>query len=353
MRISNGSQAQAPSEIKIKWPRLNTTITVKMKDANPTLVSLLGSALPYRSLQTHAVVAGDQLYHLVPLEQLIVNGPSYRPKRPIANSAKCTPADKKAPDRAKEPDGSVFLSSFQHFVIKYGEVTEHQPVATCGKVIDEDMEKLRWVADEIWKFQCETRKHPIEVVLWDASKPEPDPDKLDIFKGQRAGVSKQVKNLVHEIHTETQKYWSDISEGIERTHHGKAPERPGSKDSYLGAMVFSNSVVRTLGYHILDNIIKLAFTRPEFTLGHLIVLFRDFIPSITDFVAHLGAEYVNDSYERIDRLIKEKVESNPNQEEAREDFLAMISALGFYVNLLNAQNLHMFPWRHAKEYPIG
>ncbi|GKZ26490.1 hypothetical protein AbraIFM66951_005826 [Aspergillus brasiliensis] len=336
MRISNGSQAQAPSEVKIKWPRLNTTVTVKMNNANPTLVSLLGSALPYRSLQTHAVVAGDQLYHLVPLEQLIY-----------------TPADKKAPDRAKEPNGSVFLSSFQHFVIKYGEVTEHQPVATCGKVVDEDMNKLRWVADEIWKLQCETRKHPIEVVLWDASKPEPDPDKLDIFKGQRAGVSKEVKNLVQEIHTETQKYWSDISEDIERTHHGKAPERPGSKNSYLGAMVFSNSVVRTLGYHILDNIIKLAFTRPEFTLGHLIVLFRDFVPAITDFVAHLGAEYVNDSYERIDKLIKEKVESNPNHEEAREDFLAMVSALGFYVNLLNAQNLHMFPWRHAKEYPIG
>ncbi|GKZ37275.1 hypothetical protein AbraIFM66950_008732 [Aspergillus brasiliensis] len=318
MRISNGSQT--PSEVKIKWPRLNTTFTVKMNDANPTLVSLLGSALPYRSLHTHAVVAGDQLYHLVPLEQLIY-----------------TPADKKAPDRAKEPNGSVFLSSFQHFVIKYGEVTEHQPVATCGKVLDEDMEKLRWVADEIWKLQCETRKHPIEVVLWDASKPEPDPDKLNIFNGQRAGVSKEVRNLVDEIHTETQKYWSDISEDIERTHHGKAPERPGSKDSYLGAMVFSNSVVRTLGYHILDNIIKLAFKRPEYTLGHLIVLFRDFVPSITGFVAHLGAEYVNDSYERIDKLIKEKAESNPNHEEAREDFLAMISALGFYVNLLNAQ----------------
>ncbi|GLB07625.1 hypothetical protein AtubIFM57258_002973 [Aspergillus tubingensis] len=335
MRIPNGSQVQHLNEVKIKWPKLNTTITVKINDANPTLVGLLETALPYRSLQTHAVVAGDQLYHLIPSEQLIY-----------------TPADKKAPDRAKEPDGSVFLSSFQHFVIKYGEVTEHQPVATCGKVIDEDMDKLRWVADEVWKCQCETRKHPIEVVLWDPSKPEPDPSKLDLFRHQRAGVSKEVRKLVDEINTETQKCWSDISEDIEKIHCGKAPERPGSKESYFGAMVFSNSVIRTLGYHVLDNIIKLAFTRPEFTLRHLIVLFRDFVPSIADFVGHLGAEYVNDSYESIEKLIKEKVEKNPNQEEAREDFLAMVSALSFYVNLLNAQNLHMFPWRHAKEYPI-
>ncbi|GLA42716.1 hypothetical protein AnigIFM63309_011264 [Aspergillus niger] len=335
MRILNGSKAQAPSEVKVKWPKLNTTITVKINDANPALVGLLGTALPYRSLQTHAVVAGDQLYHLVPLEELIY-----------------TPADKRAPDRAKEPDGSVFLSSFQHFVIKYGEVTEHQPVATCGRVIDQDMDKLRWVADEVWKCQCETTKHPIEVILWDASKPEPDPNELDLFKHHRAGVSKEVRDLVEEIHTETQKCWSDISDEIEEIHYGKAPEKPGSKDSYFGAMVFSNSVVRTLGYHVIDNIIKLAFTRPEFTLGHLIALFRDFVPSIADFVGHLGAEYVNDIYERIDKLIKEKVEKNPNKEEAREDFLAMISAFSFYVNLLNAQNLHMFPWRHAQEYPI-
>ncbi|KAF5862430.1 hypothetical protein ETB97_011704 [Aspergillus alliaceus] len=334
MDSPRSSQSQPPREVKIKWPELDTTVTVKINDVNPTLVGLLGDALPYRSLQTHAVVAGDQLYHLVPLEQLIY-----------------TPADKKAPDRAKEPDGSVFLSSFQHLVIKFGEVTEHQPVATCGKVVDEDMDKLRWVADQVWKSQYET-KQPIEVVLWDASTPEPDPKKLSLFDLQRAGVTKEVKDLVDEIHRETQKSWSDISDGIKKIHHGEAPEKPGSKESYFGAMVFSNSVVRTLGYHIFDNILKLAVTRPEFTLQHLIILFQDLIPSIADFIGHLGVEFLCESYWKVDKLVKEKVESNPNQEEAREDFLAMISALAFYVNLLNAQNLHMFPWRHTKEYQM-
>jgi hypothetical protein len=68
--------SQAPREVKIKWPKLDATVTVKMNDSNPTLVRLLGTVLPYYSLQTHAVVAGDQLYHLVPLEQLIVSGHS-------------------------------------------------------------------------------------------------------------------------------------------------------------------------------------------------------------------------------------------------------------------------------------
>lgn len=117
------------------------------------------------------------------------------------NHEKYTPADKKAPDRAKEPDGSVFLSSFQHLVIKYGEVTEHQAVATCGRVIDEDLQTLRWVADEVWKSQCEA-KQPIEVVVWDASKSEPDPKQISLFKFQRTGVSQEVRSFVDEIHKE-------------------------------------------------------------------------------------------------------------------------------------------------------
>ncbi|KAG2003959.1 hypothetical protein GB937_009196 [Aspergillus fischeri] len=327
-------QSQAPHEVKIKWPKLDATVTVKMNDSNPTLVRLLGTVLPYYSLQTHAVVAGDQLYHLVPLEQLIY-----------------TPADKKAPDRAKEPDGSVFLSSFQHLVIKYGEVTEHQSVATCGKVIDEDLKTLRWVADKIWKSQCEA-KEPIDVVVWDASKPEPDPKRISLFKFQRTGVSSEVRSLVEEIHKETEKSWSSVSVEIEKLHRGQAAAKPGSKNSYFGAMIFSSSVVRTLGYHIFDNILKLAATRPEFTLQHLIILFRDLIPSISEFIGYLGVEFLCDSYWKADKLIKENIESNPNQEEAREDFLAIMSALAFYVNLLNAQNLHMFPWKHTGEYQI-
>ncbi|KAJ5090798.1 hypothetical protein N7532_009482 [Penicillium argentinense] len=67
----------------------------------------------------------------------------------------------KAPDRAKEPDGTVFLSKFQHLAIKYGKVTEHHPAAPCGNVIPEDLEKLRWLGKEVRKCQLE-KKEPIE-----------------------------------------------------------------------------------------------------------------------------------------------------------------------------------------------
>jgi hypothetical protein len=60
-------------ELKIKWPKLDVTVTVRMHDFNSALVDLLWSTLPYRSLQTHALVTGDHLYLLVPSEPLIMS----------------------------------------------------------------------------------------------------------------------------------------------------------------------------------------------------------------------------------------------------------------------------------------
>ncbi|EAU33963.1 predicted protein [Aspergillus terreus NIH2624] len=168
-------------ELKVKWPAAGITVTVRMHNKNKALVDLLWDTLPYRSLQTHALVTGDHLYHLVPSEALIY-----------------TPPALKIPDRTEAPDGTVFLSSFQHLAIKYGPVTEHHPAAPCGNVIPEDIEKLRSVGDQIWKGQLE-KKQPFQVVLWDASQPEPD-DAFLSLRLQRTGVTEEVKELVKEIH---------------------------------------------------------------------------------------------------------------------------------------------------------
>jgi hypothetical protein len=60
--------------IKVKWPQLDITVTAIMNEqVNPSLVNLLYENLPYRSLQNHALVSGDHLYHLVPSEKLIAS----------------------------------------------------------------------------------------------------------------------------------------------------------------------------------------------------------------------------------------------------------------------------------------
>ncbi|KAJ5851863.1 uncharacterized protein N7529_011248 [Penicillium soppii] len=327
------TSSQTPRELRIKWPKLDVTVTVTMNDLNSKLVNLLWDTLPYRSLQTHALVTGDHLYHLVPSESLLYTNPEY-----------------KIPDRTLEPDGTVFLSKFQHLAIKYGRVTEHQPAAPCGNVIPEDLEKLRWLGNEVWKTQLEL-KQPIEVILWDASTPEPGPESLAL-RLQRTGVTKEVKELVQEIHNETDKSWSDVSEDIRKIHSGRAPSNPGAKDSYFAAMLFSNSEVRTLGYYLFDNILEIAASYPQFDLKHLVILYRKLVSTPAEFLGYVGQEYLRDSHRKIDELITLNVEGNDNQSDGREDFLAMVSVLAQYINLLNAQNLLMYPWKHTAEYPI-
>ena len=148
------------------------------------------------------------------------------------------------------------------------------------------------------------------------------------------------------------KSWSGISADIDMIHCGQAPDNPGSKSSYFAAMLFANSEVRTIGYYVLDNILKIAATHPEFDLRHLVVLYKEFVSVPAEFLGYVGTEFLRNSHRKIDGLIKSNVEGNANQEEAREDLLAMVSVLAQYVNLLNAQNLLLFPWKHTIEYPI-
>ncbi|PWY72280.1 cucumopine synthase [Aspergillus heteromorphus CBS 117.55] len=325
---------ESSRRIKIKWPQVGITVTAHMNDTvNPRLIDLLFEHLPYRSLQNHALVSGDHLYHLVPSEMLIY-----------------THADYKVPDRTLEPDGTVFLSGLQHLAIKYGPLSEYLPAAPCGNVIPEDMENLRLAGNAVWKA-CNKTKQIIEVIVWDASQPEPT-EHLPL-QLERIGVTDEVKALVHRIHDETERYWSGICPDIETVHNGLAGSLAGSKGSYFATMVFLNGEVRPLGYNILNNILAVAATQPHFDLQHLITLYRVFTSTPSEFVGYTGATFLCSTYRQIDALITERIQPNPDTEQAREDFLAMISAFARYVNLLNAQNLHIFPWRHTIEYPMN
>jgi hypothetical protein len=117
-------------------------------------------------------------------------------------------------------------------------------------------------------------------------------------------------------------------------------------------MVFINGEIRPLGYNILNNILKLAATRPKFDLQQLVALYDIFASIPSEFVGYTGANYLYSTHQEISDMIRKSVLPNTNKEDACEDFLAMVSVFAKYVNLLNAQNLHLFPWKHTKEYHI-
>ena len=115
-------------------------------------------------------------------------------------------------------------------------------------------------------------------------------------------------------------------------------------------MVFLQWQVRALGYTVLNNLVRMEATQPQFNLQHLITMYRVLASPIVEFCVYMGTGVLLDIHEKIDAGIKRDVENNPDQQEAREDFLAMICAFAQYVTLLNAQNLQLFPWKHGEDY---
>src|SRR5690606_33316442 len=113
--------------------------------ANSDMIDLMWRNLPYNSVQNHALVSGDHLYHLLPVPEMTY-----------------TPVDHVLPDRTKAPDGTVFLSHLMHMAIKYGELTEYIPAAPVGHVIPEDVGVLKEVGNLMWAEIC-GRKRPVEV----------------------------------------------------------------------------------------------------------------------------------------------------------------------------------------------
>ncbi|KAK2736422.1 hypothetical protein FQN57_000755 [Myotisia sp. PD_48] len=326
--------ADTPRKIKIKWPQLDITVTAILNDdINPSLVNLLYDHLPYRSLQNHALVSGDHLYHLVPSEKLIY-----------------TQAEHMVPDRTTEPDGTVFLSGLQHLAIKYGPLTEYLPAAPCGNVVPEDMEKLRSAGLGVWKA-CNETKRVIEVIVWNASKPEPRGVEL-VLSLERTGTLQQVKELVLQIHEETEASWSSICTELSLVHRGMAASHAGSKNSYFATMVFINGEIRPLGYNILNGILKVAALHPHFDLQHLASLYQVFASTPSEFVGYTGARFLTSTFRNINTAINELILTHDDQVEARENFLALISAFAKYTNM-NFPNDPIFTnlLHHAKSKP--
>lgn len=151
----------------------------------------------------------------------------------------------------------------------------------------------------------------------------------------------------------TDQSWSGICDDLLDVHSGLASSCAGSKGSFFATMAFVNGEIRPLGYNVLNNILKIAETEPDFNLHHLVTLYDTFATTPAEFVGYAGAKSLFTMFQKVSSLIRTDVLAQRDSGEARQDFLAMLSSFARYVNLLNAQNLHMFPWVHTKEYPIG
>jgi hypothetical protein len=124
----------------IRWPDLNIQVEAKMLDKNPELCAAFWDHLPFQTIQSHALVAGVEMYSWVP----IVTTAQIRIEEPFD----------------QQPIGTVNFYSFYGLLsIKYGPVSEPLPAPPIAEIRGQkDLEKLKIVGREAWDSIMHTKR---------------------------------------------------------------------------------------------------------------------------------------------------------------------------------------------------
>lgn len=296
-------------QIEIAWPELGITVTAELDDRNPELADALWEALPYRSLQGHALVAGQHLYHVAPIPSLLH-----------------LPASTRIADRREAPDGTVFCSALQHLGIKYGTLTEPMPASPVGRIRDDDLPALLEAGQQIWDSVYSTKQPILAEVR-----------KAGTAGGHRiphlTAADPDANRLIHDVYTATEQAWLTEPRELADLHRGLIPSGAGSFETVLPTLLFVNGETRPLGYATYGGLVRAAIQdMPMDSLRHMARLLVG-IPA--EFLGYCGLDdlwsFTRRFLDCLDRL-------------DRDDFLAVVSQLALYVNCLGGWNLHLFPW---------
>lgn len=117
--------------IELSWKDLGVSAKAKLlTELNPDLIEKFVETLPFKSIQSHAVVAGKQMYF---------------PYRLLGDTAY------RSESMDKQPIGRINIEfDFQYLAINYGPMTESVPAVPLAQIIVEDIEKMKKVGKEVW-----------------------------------------------------------------------------------------------------------------------------------------------------------------------------------------------------------
>lgn len=294
--------------VEIAWPDLGITVTAELDARNAVLADALWEALPYQSLQGHALVAGSHLYHVAPMPSLLY-----------------LPATTRF-DRRAAPDGTVFCSALQHLGIKYGTLTEPMPASPLGQVRPEDMAGLAEAGQAVWDSVYSTKK----------------PVLVEVRKAGRGGghriprltaADPEVNRLVGDVHAETERSWLSEPSELADLHRGWIPSGAGSFETVLPTLLFVNGETRPLGYASYGGLVRAVVD--GMPLDSLRQMARLLVGTPVEFLGYCGLEQLWAFTQRflacLDHL-------------DRDDFQAVVSQLALYINCLGGWNLQLFPW---------
>ncbi|MFI8993285.1 hypothetical protein [Streptomyces sp. NPDC053542] len=298
-------------QIEISWQSIGAKLRITLDEGrNAQLVEPLWASLPYQTLQGHALVAGDCIYHVPPAHDLLHAVPDHKVDRKI------------------QPNGTVFCSAVQHLTIKYGELTEPMPTAPIGSVVPEDLDTLPKIGQMVW-----------DAVHGNGAPILAQVRRVDGETGhgvrRMPAESARARDLVERIAAETERVLIEPTDELIAAHEGRFTTGAGTKDSVLTTLVCINGETRPLGYVSHTGLVRAA-RLTDVPLSALVEMARILLVKPTEFLGYCGLNTLWDLTQEVVAVIEETT--------SKEDFIALLSHMATYTNALGAWNLQLFPW---------
>lgn len=311
--------------IKMTFKPCDLSINVKLTlSHNTQIINKLLQVLPYKSLLTHTIVSGGNIYH----------------NTPIGNDFEFTPTS--YTNRIDAPIGTVFMSDLQSIFIKYADISETNDYPVIGKVVDSDIEKLIHIGNLCWNSIYYSK----EIILTEVNSLHNDTGKLKhvpVFNFLSKNIDAALMQLSVDMKKALENIWIDPPNELKLIFSGKAKKKPGSNNQYFSAITFVMSTLQQIAALGNATLVAKMAQSNEFSLTALKKLIKHLLPlHIFDFLGYCGLEsYSKNAYKFLQLIDGIKL---------KEDFFCLASIFAIYTNHMHLWSLHYFPWSEGENY---
>ena len=253
-------------QIEIEWMEIGRTVTAELfDDTNRALGDLLWRCLPYSSVQTHALVSGEHLYHVAPIVELVTTAATYRE------------------DRTKSPDGTVFLSQLQHLAVKYGALSEYIPAAPVAAVLEADLPGAGRGGRRMLG-----QRSPDQTANPGAGAPRRRARGAVLFPVLRTDRRKRGASAARRCRGRAPPHLASSRRRRSSTSTpGASRAAPEAAGQWFSTLVFVNGETRPLGYAGFGGLMQVC-RDPEISLDVLRRITRSFIRVPAEFLGYCG-----------------------------------------------------------------
>jgi hypothetical protein len=314
------------SIITLSWPELDSQIRCELLDElNPALCASVLRSLPILSIQTHAVVAGKQIYF---------------PTRLALEDPEAAYTE----DLSRQPHGRVnFDPSFQYVSLNYGPVSEAVPAWPIAQVAPEDLPRLDALGERIWK-NLSNGDDALHVLMAREGTLASLPPTLATTPRRPFAAPREAltpREFVDFILSETDRIWLHEPQDAHDLRTGRGESHAGVGGQYFSPWVMVTGLIRSLAVVELAALNRLAAgerLKPRVLTEFLSELLL--VP--TGVTGYFGLP-------ELCAVLKAVRSSCPSFVDPA-DLRRLLSALSTYVNRYNLWLHQGFPWRLGDQF---